>query len=156
MAKADEINKQALWWTAIIVTITTTVIDRLFDVINKGINSDAYASAPGYFSSSQPAYFPLLYMIAVFLGILIIVWLYSILRSRMPENWIIKGLIVGIVLFVVADLANIIELGYTTALPGAAARGKAFFSLLASLANGLILTYTYSMISGERKKSKKD
>jgi hypothetical protein len=154
MGKQDEINRQAVWWTTIIVTITSTVIDRIFDVINKSVNSEAYASAPGYFSTSQPVYFPLIYMIAVFFAVLIIVWLYAILLPRMPENWIIRGFIVGIVLYVIADLANIVEIGYDTALPGAAARGKAFFSLLASLVNGCILTYVYSWISGERKKSK--
>ena len=154
MAKADEINKQALWWTTIIVTITGTVIDRLFDVINKGLNSDAFASAPGYFSSYQPGYFPLIYMIAVFFAVLIIVRLYAVLLPNMPENWILRGLIVGIVLFIVADLANIVEMGYATALPGAAARGKAFFSLLASIVNGGILAYVYSWVSGERKKGK--
>ncbi len=154
MAKAEEINKQALWWTTIIVTITSTLIDKLFDVINRGVNSDAFASAPGYFSSSQPDYFPLIYMIFIFFATLVTVWLYAILQSRMPKNWIIRGLIVGIVLFILADLANIVETGYVTALPGAAARGKAFFSLLASLVNGCILTYIYSWVSGERKKSK--
>lgn len=154
MAKADGINKQALWWTTIIVTITSTLVDKLFDVINRGVNSDAFASARGYFSSSQPDYFPLIYMIFVFFATLITVWLYAILQSRMPKNWIIKGLIVGAVLFIVADLANIVEIGYVTTLPGAAARGKAFFNLLASLVNGCILTYIYSWVSGERKKSK--
>lgn len=154
MAKAVEINKQALWWTTIIVTITSTLIDKLFDVINKGVNSDAFASAPGYFSSSQPDYFPLIYMIVVFLATLITVWLYAIFLPRQPENWIVRGLMVGFVLFVVADLANIVEMGYATVLPGAAARGKAFFSLTASLVNGCILTYIYSWVSGERKKSK--
>ena len=156
MAKADEINKPALWWTVIIVTITTTVLDRLFDVINESINSAAFASAPGYFSKSQPPYFPLFYMIAVFLAVFIVVWLYSVVLPRMPENWLTRGLIVGIVLYIVTDLANIIELGYTTAIPGSAARGMAFFSLLASLANGAILTYTHSWISGERKKDKRE
>ncbi|UCC80265.1 MAG: hypothetical protein JSW64_02580 [Candidatus Zixiibacteriota bacterium] len=154
MAKADEINKQALWWTTIIVTITSTLIDKLFDVINRGVNSDAFASAPGYFSSSQPDYFPLIYMIVVFFATLITVWLYAILQSRMPKNWIIKGIIVGIILFIVADLANMVETGYATAIPGAAARGKTFLGLLASLVNGCILTYIYSWVSGERKKSK--
>ena len=137
MAKAVEINKQALWWTTIIVTITSTLIDKLFDVINKGVNSDAFASAPGYFSSSQPDYFPLIYMMVVFFATLITVWLYAILLPRLPENF-----------------ANVVEAGYTTALPGAAARGKAFFALVASLVNGCILTYIYSWVSGERKKSK--
>lgn len=154
MAKAEEINKQAMWWTTIIVTITSTLIDKLFDVINRGVNSDAFASASGYFSSSQPDYFPLIYMIFIFFATLVTVWLYAILQSRMPKNWIIRGLIVGLVLFILADLANIVETGYVTALPGAAARGKAFFSLLASLVNGCILTYIHSWVSGERKKSK--
>ena len=154
MAKAVEINKQALWWTTIIVTVTGTLIDKLFDVINKGVNSDAFSSIPGYFSSSQPDYFPLIYMIVVFFATLITVWLYAILLPRMPENWILRGLMVGFVLFIVADLANVVEAGYTTALPGSAARGKAFFALIASLVNGCILTYIYSWVSGERKKRK--
>jgi hypothetical protein len=156
VAKAVEINKQALWWTTIIVTITSTVIDRLFYVINKSVNSEAFASAPGYFSSYQPGYFPLIYLIAVFFATLITVRLYAEFIPRMPENWILRGLIVGIVLFLVADLANIVEAGYITALPGAAARGKFFFSLLASLVNGCVLTYIYSWISGERKKARKE
>jgi len=154
MSKPVEINKQALWWTTIIVTITGTLIDKLFDVINRGVNSDAYASAEGYFAASQPDYFPLIYLIVVFFATLITVWLYSIFLPRMPENWIIRGLMVGMILFVVADFANVVEAGYTTALPGAAARGKAFFALVASLVNGCILSYVHSWASGGRKKSK--
>jgi hypothetical protein len=154
MSKTVEINKQALWWTTIIVTITSTLIDKLFDVINKGVNSDAYASARGYFSSSQPDYFPLIYLIAIFFATLITVWLYAILVPRMPQNWIIRGLMVGVILFFVADFANVVETGYTTALPGAAARGKAFFALVASLINGCILSYVHGKVSGERGKNK--
>ena len=154
MSKEVEINKQALWWTTIIVTITTTVIDNLFDVINRSVNSDAYAMARGYFASSQPDYFPLIYLIFAFFATLITVWLYTMLLPRMPENWIIRGLIIGIILYIVADITNIIKIGYTTGLPGAAARGMAFFALLGSLANGCILTYFHGWISGERKKSK--
>jgi len=154
MSKPVEINKQALWWTTIIVTITSTLIDRLFDVTNRAINSDAYASAEGYFASSQPDYFPLIYLIVIFFATLITVWLYAIFLPRMPQNWIVRGLMVGVVLFFIADFANVVETGYTTALPGTAARGKAFFALVASLINGCVLSYVYGKILGERKKSK--
>lgn len=152
MSKESEINQQALWWTSVIVAITTTVIDNLFDVINKSVNSDAYAMAKGYFASSQPDYFPLIYLVFVFFATLITVWLYSILLPRMPQNWIIRGLIVGVILYVLTDITNIIKIGYTTSLPASAARGMAFFALLGSLANGCILAYFHGWISGERKK----
>ena len=152
MSKEVEINKQALWWTSVIVAITTTVIDNLFYIINKSVNSEAYAMAKGYFSSSQPDYFPLLYLVFVFCATLVTVWLYSLLLPRMPENWIVRGLIVGIILYIVADIPDIVRIGYTTNLPGAATRGMAMFALLGSLANGCILTYFHGWISGERKK----
>ena len=154
MAKEDGINKLAFWWTTVIVTIVGTLVDNLFMVINKNVNSEAYASARGYFSSSQPDYFPLLYLVAVFVATLIIVWLYAILLPRLPEHWLFRGLLVGIVLYIVTDLSHLIENGYITSIPGAAARGMAFFALLASLIDGAILSYVYSWISGERKKKK--
>jgi hypothetical protein len=154
MAKEDGINKLAFWWTAVIVTIVGTSIDNLFNVINKSVNGEAYASARGYFSSSQPDYFPLLYLVAVFVSTLIIVWIYAVLLPRLPGHWLFRGLLVGSVLFLVNDLAHAVETGYITSIPGAASRGMAFFALLASLVNGSILSYVYSWISGERKKKK--
>ena len=154
MSKPGEINKQALWWTTIIVAITSTLIGKLFEVINRSANSEAYASAKGYFSSYQPDFFPLMYLVAAFFGTLIVVWIYSILLPRMPQNWILRGLTVGIILYVAVDMAHLVKIGYETGLPPAFARGMAFFSLLASLINGCILSYVHSWVSGERKKSK--
>ncbi len=154
MAKEIDINKSTLIWTAVVVAITTTIIDKLFYVINKSVNADAFASAKGYFSVSQADYFPLLYLIVVFFATLITVWIYSLLLHRMPQSWIMKGLIVGLVLFIIGDLAHIIEAGFTTQLPGAAARGMAFMALVSSLINGCVLSYFYRWISGEKKSAK--
>ena len=154
MTKAIDINKSTLIWTAVVVTITTTIIDNLFNLINRNINSDAFASAKGYFSVSQADYFPLMYLIVVFFATIITVWIYSLLLHRMPQSWITKGLIVGLVLFIIGDLAHIINAGFTTQLPGAAARGMAFMALVSSLVNGCVLSYVYSWISGEKKSAK--
>ena len=146
MTKAIDINKSTLLWTTVVVTVTTTLIDKLFEVINRNLNSDAFSSVKGYFSASQPDYFPLIYLIAVFFATLITVWIYSLLLRLMPRSWITRGLIVGLVLFVIGDLAQVISTGFTTQLPGAAARGMAFMALVSSLVNGCVLSYFYYWI----------
>ena len=115
---------KTILWTTIIVAITNVVIWNLFDrvIFNKSI----YKTGVAYFSALQPAYFPVLFLLATFIATLVIVWVYQMLLPSLPQNWIVRGLMIGAILFLVIDLPNAVQTAFTTILPMAAARS--FFS----------------------------
>ncbi len=152
MAKSFEVNEKAFWWTSAAVTICWILIDKVFEMFNRMLNRDAFESMRGYFAQSQPDYFPLIYLVVMFLATAVVIRLYIMLIPELPASWITRGILAGLVLFAAVDLPNIIQAGYTTMLPGAAARGMAIMGLLSNLVNGCMMTYIYKRISGSLSK----
>jgi hypothetical protein len=148
---------KAIWWTTVIVAITTIVIGGILRLIERNlINSPAYSQAQGYFISQQPDYFPLLYLLVMIVVIFLIVMVYRIVLPSLPENWILRGLTVGAFIFLVGDLPDAMQVGYTTAIPPAIAQGRAVAELVNWLINGCILAYCYYRFSFDYDKGKVD
>jgi hypothetical protein len=136
-----------VWWTTIIVTLTMTILGNLADIVEKRANADAYMGVQTFFRAAEPDYFALLYLLLALIVVFVIVWIYKIMLPQLPSNWIARGIIVGLALFLVADLLNMIVLNYKTVLPAGAVRGMAIAALINKLINGLILAYTYMRFS---------
>jgi hypothetical protein len=144
----EKIEWGPVWWSTIIVTITTVIMGGILHQADKNfINKAAYNSASNFFNAAQPDYFPLLFLFVGFFVTFAIVWVYKMLLPMLPANWIIRGLLVGAFLFLVSDLPNSLLLGYLTQIPAAASQGMALTTLLNRLINGCILTYAYMRFS---------
>jgi len=136
-----------IWWTTLTVTVTTTVIGGIMRLLERNLNKGAYHNVQSFFKTSQPDYYPLLYLLVSLFVTLAIVWIYKLLLDQMPKNWLTRGLVVGVFLFLVADLPDVVTNYYTTVLSGAAIWGMVLSSLASKLINGCILTYTYMRLS---------
>ena len=154
MAKAMIIDWKAVWWTTIFVTIPATIINRLFVLVQKSLNADAYAGMRGYFSLFQPDYFPLIFLIVMFVAVFVLTLAYSIIMPQLPSSWIVRGILIGGFLFLAADLPYAVHTGYTTMMPGAVARSMALAGLVSDLINGCILANIHMRVTGARKKKK--
>jgi hypothetical protein len=152
MAKDKSIRRlqSAVWWTALIVTITGVMVEKLFEVIMKNINKGAYLQAKGFFTDLQPDYYPLFYIIVFFAATMLIIYLYTFIREQMPSSWLISGMIIGIFVFVIGDLPGILQFGYVTKLPAGISSSMAIAAFLSSIANGMIMCYTYAKLITER------
>lgn len=151
MSKEEAVNWRVVWWTALAAIIPYTIINQIFGLIERNINSRAYSLMMGYYSRLQPDYFPLLFLIVLFFTVFAVVLAYSIVYSRLPSNWMLRGVIIGLFLFFVADFPFAVRTGYTTAMPGAVARGLAISGLLANLANGILIAYIHMKFSSGKK-----
>jgi hypothetical protein len=150
MAESNKSNKgipSVVWWTTLIVTVAGVIIDKLFEVIVKSLNKSSFSTLRKLFTADQPDYFPLLYILIVFAATLFTVLLYSYLRDRLPSNWIVSGIIVGIVLFFISDLPALFQIGFITKLPSDLIRLMSTASLGSDIAKGMVLTYTYSKLT---------
>jgi hypothetical protein len=159
---------KAIWWTTIIVAITTIVIGGILQLLMKNViykssydlfQKNVTYSTPngliqGFFLSQQADYFPLLFLVVMLFVVFIIVVVYRIVLPSLPENWIFRGLIVGASIFLVGDLPLLMQWGYTTAIPPAVAQGRAVAELVNWLINGCILTYCYYRFSFDYDKGK--
>ena len=154
MVKAVKVDWNAVWWTTIFVTIPATVINRLFVLIQKSLNAEAYAGMRGYFSLFQPDYFPLIFLIVMFVAVFVLTLAYSIIMPQLPSSWIVRGLLIGGFLFLAADLPYAVHTGYTTMMPGTVARSMALAGLVSDLINGCILANIHMRVTGARKKKK--
>ncbi len=154
MAKAMTVDWNAVWWTTIFVTIPATVINRLFVLIQKSLNAEAYAGMRGYFSLFQPDYFPLIFLIVMFAAVFVLTLAYSIIMPQLPSSWIVRGLLIGGFLFLAADLPYAVHTGYTTMMPGVVSRSSALAGLVSNLINGCILANIHMRVTGARKKKK--
>jgi hypothetical protein len=124
-----------------------TIFGGITRLAERKINAEAYSNLQTFFRASQPDYFPLLYLLIILFVVCAIVLAYRIALPSLPSNWIIRGLIVGIFLFLVADLPDAFMAAYTTVLPASVFQGMAIAALINKLVNGLILTYTYMRFS---------
>ena len=140
-----------VWWTTIIVTLTMTIFGKLSDVIEKRVNADAYSGVPTFFRSTEPDYFALLYLLLAVVVVFVIVWIYKNMLPQLSSNWVVRGLLVGLTLFLIVDLLNMMVLYYKTNLPAAAVQGMTLAALINKLVNGLVLTYTYRRLSSEKE-----
>ena len=154
MVKAIAIDWKAVWWTTVLVSIPVTVINRLFVLIQKSFNADAYAGMRGYFAFYQPDYFPLIFLIVMFIAISALTLVYTIILPHLPSRWIVRGLLIGGFLFLAADLPYAVHTGYTTMMPGAVARSLALAGLVSNLINGCILANIHMRVTGARRKKK--
>ena len=154
MAKAMTIDWKAIWWTTIFVTIPVTVINRLFVLIQKSLNADAYASMQGYFALYQPDYFPLIFLVVVFIAVFVLTLVYTIILPQLPSSWIVRGLLIGGFFFLAADLPYAVHTGYTTVMPGAVARSAAVAALVSDLVNGCVLANIHVRVARAQKKKK--
>ena len=111
MAKDKSVIRieSAVWWTALIVTISGVVVEKLFEMIMKNINEAEYSIIKGFFTDQQPDYYPLFYIIAFFAATLLIIYLYTFVRDHLPSSWIVSGIIIGIFVFVIGDLPGILQ-----------------------------------------------
>ncbi len=148
------VDWKAVWWTTIFVTIPATIINRLFVLIQKSLNAEAYAGMRGYFSLFQPDYFPLIFLIVMFIAVFVLTLAYSIIMPQLPSSWIVRGILIGGFLFLAADLPYAVHTGYTTMMPGAVARSMALAGLVSGLINGCILANIHMRVAGARKKKK--
>jgi hypothetical protein len=140
-------DSKALWWTTVTVTLTMTIFGQLTRLVERNVNSEAYLNLQTFFRASQPDYFSLLYLLVMFIAVLPVVWVYRWVRPHLPAHWIVSGLIVGIFIFLVADLVDAVSSVYTTVIPAAAVRGMTFAALVNKLVNGCVLTYVYRRFS---------
>ncbi len=154
MVKAMTIDWKAVWWTTVFVTIPVTVINRLFVLIQKSLNADAYASMQGYFALYQPDYFPLVFLIVMFIAVFVLTLVYTIILPQLPSNWIVRGILVGGFFFLAADLPYAVHTGYTTVMPGAVAWSMALAGLISDLVNGGILANIHMRVTRGGKKKK--
>jgi hypothetical protein len=138
---------RAHWWTSVIVTLTMTIFGGVMRIIERSFNSAAYDNVQTFFKTSQPDYFPLLHLGITFIVVLAIVTLYRLVLTHLPMNWIIRGLLVGLFLFLIADLPDAFTSYYMTVLSGSAVWGMTISAFANKLINGLILTYTYKRLS---------
>lgn len=154
MAKAMIVDWKAVWWTTIFVTIPATIINRLFVLVQKSLNADAYAGMRGYFSLYQPDYFPLIFLIVMFIAVFVLTLVYTIILPQLPSSWIVRGILIGGFLFLAADLPYAVHTGYTTMMPGTVARSMALAGLFSNLINGCILANIHMRVTGARKRKK--
>jgi hypothetical protein len=154
MAKAMTIDWRAVWWTTIFVTIPVTVVNRLFVLIQKSLNADAYTSMQGYFALYQPDYFPLIFLVAMFIAVFVLTLVYTIILPQLPSNWIVRGVLIGGFFFLAADLPYAVHTGYTTVMPGAVARSAALAALISDLVNGCVLANIHMRVARVQKKKK--
>ena len=152
MAKDKSIWKfeSVIWWTALIVTISGVMVEKLFELIMKNVNSGAYSQASSFFTYLQPDYYPLFYIIAFFASSVLIVFLYTILKEHLPSSWLISGMVIGIFVFVIGDFPGILQFGYVTKLPGGISSSMAIATLLSNIANGMIMCYTYGKLTHDK------
>ena len=154
MAKARINDWKAVWWTSIFVTIPATIINRLFVLIQKSVNAEAYAGMRGYFSLFQPDYFPLIFLIVMFVAVFVLTLAYTIIQPQLPSSWIVRGLLIGGFLFLAADLPYTVHTGYTTMMPGTVARSMALAGLVSDLINGCILANIHMRVTRARNKKR--
>jgi RsiW-degrading membrane proteinase PrsW (M82 family) len=143
-----------IWLTAAVVTIAFTILGRAAYIIERTANKQAYNGFQTFFKTSEPDYFSLLYLLIAFFVVFAIVWVYRMILPQLPSNWIIRGILIGIFLFLVGDLLNAISAYYSTTLPGAVIWGIALSSLVNKTVNGMILVYAYMRFS--RKESTRE
>jgi hypothetical protein len=136
-----------IWWTTIIVTLSMTIFGGITRLVERKLNEEAYINLQTFFRASQPDYFPLAYLLVSFVVVFAIVLAYRLALPRMPASWIIRGVIVGAFLFLVADLPVAFTSVYTTVLTSAAIQGMAISALVNKFVNGLILAYAYKRFS---------
>jgi hypothetical protein len=141
----EKTNWKAISYASIAVTITSVVIWNLFNRVI--FEESIYRAGRAFFSAEQPSYFPIFYLLATFVATFVIVWVYQILLTGLPKNLIIRSLIIGAILFLVIDLPYMIQISFTTVLPGKAAQSMVLAALLSKIAYGFILTYTYRRFS---------
>jgi hypothetical protein len=152
---ADETRAfRQIFWTSVILGLSIVVIGNLLRMVDRNlINQAAYEKAGSFLKTYQPDYFPLLFLLIGFIVAFAIVWVYGMICSKLPQNWIARGLLVGGFIFVIGDFPTAILSGYTTMLPALAVQGTALTGLVNWLINGCILTYTYNRLSPEWQKS---
>jgi uncharacterized membrane protein (DUF485 family) len=136
-----------VWRTTVVVTLTTTILGRAAYVIERAINKQAYHGFQTFFKTTEPHYFPLLYLLVAFFVVFGIVWVYRMVLPQLPSNWIARGILIGVFLFLIGDLLNAISSYYSTTLPGAVIWGMVISAFANKVANGLILSYTYMKFS---------
>lgn len=137
MVTQTQENINPIWWTTIIVAISTTIIGTALRMLTGAISS----------SSQEPTYFPLLFLIVAFVSTLLVVMVYRMILPQLTSNWLLRGLMVGAFLFIIGDLPYALITGYGTDLSGLIARNMAIAAFVNRLINGCVLTYTYQRIS---------
>jgi hypothetical protein len=137
MVTQTQENRNPIWWTTIIVAISTTIIGTALRMLTGAISS----------SAQEPAYFPLLFLFVAFVSTLFVVMIYGMILPQLTSNWMLRGLLAGIFLFIMGDLPYALITGYGTDLSGMAARNMAIAAFVNRLINGCVLTYTYQWFS---------
>lgn len=128
-------------WTSLIVALANVIFWNLFHrvIFIKSI----YKTGVAFFTAIQPGYFPIIFLIATIIASFFIVWIYQFLLPYLPKQWIVRGLFIGVALFLVIDLPSSIQIAFTTILPYSAAQSMTIAALSTKLIIGIILTYTY-------------
>jgi hypothetical protein len=144
-------NNGAILWTSLIIAVTSVIFWNLFHrvLFIKAI----YRAGGAFFTATQPGFFPIIYLIAVIVSSWFSVWIYQSIISLLPGNWILRGIVIGGVLFLIIDLPYLIQTAFTTVLPVSAAQSMGLAALLTRLVNGVILTYTYAKFTPDTEES---
>lgn len=147
----EQINWKPIWWTTIIVAVTTVVIGEAMQLLLRNIvYKAAYAQMRDFFPTQQSDYFPLLFLVVMLAISFATVWVYRILLTQLPSNWVYRGILVGGFLFIVSDLPSALITGYTTAMPSPIVQGTALAGFINKIINGCLLTYFYRRFSLEQ------
>ncbi|MEE9555306.1 MAG: hypothetical protein V3W18_13540 [candidate division Zixibacteria bacterium] len=154
MAKEKSIDMKTIFLTSMFAIIPFTIINQAFSVLNKSLSGRDYISMKNYFAKSQPDYYPVLIMFILFFTVMAIVTVYSIIHTRLPGHWVLRGALIGIVLFLVADLPYAAYTGFTTVIPLSYARGIAIWGLAGNIVNGSLIAYIYMKISDSETRNK--
>jgi hypothetical protein len=146
----EKIDWKPIWITTIIVAVATIVIGQVLQLIEPRMLSELGRSQlAAYFTSEQSVNFPLLFLLVELIITFFIVLVYRMMLPQLPSNWIFRGFLVGLFLFLVSDFPYSVLIGYTTVAPAVAAWGMLYTGLINKLINGCILTYSYNRFSSD-------
>jgi uncharacterized BrkB/YihY/UPF0761 family membrane protein len=136
--------------TALVFMVATIVIGEALNLVQESLNAYQYEARSELFKTPS-AGFPLVLVVISFIYSFIIVYLYSRALPQLPENIWVRGILVGLFLFLIGDLLKDCITYYRIAIPGAITLAQIIVDLFNRVLSGLVLTYTYRRVTREKQ-----
>jgi hypothetical protein len=153
MMLETKIDRKPVWWTTILLTLAVVITDGFLRLIERNVNDTAFKIGKNIFNQNAPEYFPLVFLMVVFLSSYLIVCVYGMILPRLPSNLWLRGVLVGVSLYFIAYLPPVVYFGFTVRVPASIPIGRAFYGLLNYAIDGCILSYCYYRFSSNYKKN---